>query len=152
MKNKLTILASALLIVALFSMTASASIVQLCYTNSHGNTGCCWATGSCANINCPPHWTCADAGIIGTPTFTKKGDGVTMTVNGVTLPLAGEEFLRKFKQLSDELAEGKGNKTEIEKKLADLWTDPEDWKVSDKLLEKYKKEFSGGSTGGSTGD
>jgi hypothetical protein len=125
-----------------FSIAASADVVQLCYTNSLGHTGCCYATGVCANINCPPGWTCADISSTAVPIITKtSGGGATMTINGTTLPIASEAFEAAFHRLSQQYLEKNADKKAIAKELSDLWTKPDSWKVSDRLLERYAKEF-----------
>jgi ribose 5-phosphate isomerase RpiB len=154
MKNKLSILIAALFISFTFSTAASADVVQLCYTNSLGHTGCCYATGVCANINCPPGWTCANvSSVIGAKITKTSGGGATVTINGVTTPLAGAAFQNAFDQLTKQYLAKGANKAQILKELSDLWNAPSSWKVSDQLLAKYAREFhttigSGTTSGG----
>ncbi len=135
-------LITAFLVSFTLSNVASAGVVQLCYTNSHGNTGCCWASGNCANITCPPGWTCANYATVAGAFITKTfNGGATITMNGVTTPLAGEAFQKAFDQLTKEYLAKGANKAQILKELSDLWNAPSSWKVSDSLLAKYAKEF-----------
>lgn len=157
MKNKLSLLALAFLATFLFINVASAGVVQLCYTNSHGNTGCCFASGNCANITCPPGWTCVNyATVIGAFITKNSNGGASITMNGVTTPLAGEAFQKAFDQLTKEYMAKGANKAQILKELSDLWNAPSSWKVSDALLQKYAKEFhakigSGTGSGSTSG-
>ncbi|HZK75410.1 MAG TPA: hypothetical protein VFD13_00755 [Candidatus Kapabacteria bacterium] len=154
MKNKLLILALAFAVTFTFGTRASAGVVQLCYTNSHGDVGCCWASGSCASINCPPHWTCADWATVAASITTTSSGGATITANGVTIPIASEAFMRQFQQLTRQYAQKNANKAEIERKLDALWKSPSSWKVTQHQLEQFAKETGakiGGATGGTSG-
>ncbi|MDP4200729.1 MAG: hypothetical protein Q8922_09465 [Bacteroidota bacterium] len=135
-----------LLLVSLFTtfgtITASASYVRLCYTNSHGDRGCCYARGTCASLTLPKGWDCLDGSTTLKATITRTANGgATLTIGGVTYRIASEAFESRLTALCRQ-ATSKNANPQLAKQMDYLWNSPGSWKVSEQQLKEYAKDFN----------
>ena len=139
MKNTIKTLILIGLLSTWVSLSASAHIVQLWY---HGSP--CYATGLCANIKCPPGWSCVQY----TGTLQNKGalqktiaGGATLTTASGTGKVASPSLVKALDALAQKAMSGKLSKEQLQQEEDKLWNSPDSWKVSDAELDKIAKEL-----------